>query len=160
MIEVTFINDYKYSTSSPVYQWNYGQKFIMYGLDTTNDVIQVHFTDNLCERTIVRLASKYANYYQVSIPDGLLENCFPINAYIYLITDDSGETTHQISIPVIAKKKPEGFTSQNAPIIKTQIELLIIDITESNKELIYIVNTFLTYIVQTIYLSTIQFAKT
>lgn len=43
-----------------------------------------------------------------------------------------------MSIPVIAKKKPEGFTSQDAPVIKTQIELLIIDITESNKELIYI----------------------
>ena len=56
MIVVTFINDYKYSTSSPVYQWDYGQKLIMYGLDTTNDVIQVHFTDNSCERTIVRLA--------------------------------------------------------------------------------------------------------
>lgn len=65
-----------------------------------------------------------------------------------------------MSIPVIAKKKPEGFTSQDAPVIKTQIELLIIDITESNKELIYIVNTFLTYIVQTIYLSMIHFAKT
>ena len=63
MIEVTFINDYKYSTSSPVYQWDYGQKLIMYSLDTTNDVIQVHFTDNSCERTIVRLASKNADYY-------------------------------------------------------------------------------------------------
>lgn len=137
MIEVTFINDYKYSTSSPVYQWDYGQKLIMYGLDTTNDVIQVHFTDNSCERTIVRLASKNANYYQISIPDGLLENSFPINAYIYLLTNDSGNTTHQISIPVIARKKPEGFASQNNPVIKTQIELLIIDITESNKKLIY-----------------------
>ena len=137
-----------------------GRKFIMYGLDTTNEVIQVHFTENSCESTIVRLASKYVDYYQVSFPDGLLENCFHINAYIYLLTDDSGNTTHQISIPVIVRKKPEGFTSQDDPIIQTQIELLIIDITESNKELIYIVNTFLTYIVQTIYLSTIHFAKT
>ena len=63
MVEVTFINDYKYSTSSPVYQWDYGRKLIMYGLDTTNDVIQVHFADNSCERTIVRLASKNADYY-------------------------------------------------------------------------------------------------
>ena len=53
----------------------------MYGLDTTNEVIQVHFTDNSCERTIVRLTYKYADNYQVSIP-------------------------------VITRKKPEGFTSQ------------------------------------------------
>jgi len=129
MVEVTFINDYKYSTSSPVYQCDYVRKLIMYGLDTTNDVIQVHFTDNSYERIIVRLASKNSDYYQVFIP-------------------------------VIASKKPEGFTSQNDPIIQTQIELLIIDITESNKELIYVVNTFLTYIVQTIYLSTIHYTKT
>lgn len=108
MIEVTFINDYKYTTSSPVYQWDYGQKLIVYGLDTTNEVIQVHFTDNSCERTIVRLASKHADYYQVSIP-------------------------------VIESKKPEVFTSQNDPIIKTQIELLIIDITESNNIYNYII---------------------
>lgn len=126
MVEVTFINDYKYSTSSPVYQWGYGQKFIMYGLDTTNEVIQVHFTDNSCERTIVRLASKNTDYYQVFIPDGLLENSFPINAYIYLITEDSGETTHQISIPVIARKKPKGFTNQNNPVINLPIKQLIL----------------------------------
>ena len=90
MVEVTFINDYKYSTSSPVYRWDYGQKLIMYGLDTTNDVIQVHFTDNSCERTIVRLVSKYADYYKVSIP-------------------------------VIARKKPEGFTSVDDPTIQTKV---------------------------------------
>ena len=146
MIEVTFINDYKYSTSSPVYQWDYGQKLIMYGLDTTNEVIQVHFTDNSCERTIVRLASKYADYYQVSIPDGLLENCFPINAYIYLITDDSGYTTHLISIPVIARKKPEGFTSHDDPVIRTQVEQLILDINEANKELIDAANALHSYV--------------
>lgn len=82
MVEVTFINDYKYSTSNPVYQRYYGQKLILHGLDTTNDVIQVYFTDNSCERTIVGLASKYVDYYQVSISDGVLENNFPINAYI------------------------------------------------------------------------------
>ena len=136
MIEVTFINDYKYTTSNPVYQWDYGRKLNIYGLNTTDEVIQVHFADNSCERTIVRLASKYADYYQVSIPDGLLENSFPINAYIYLITDDSGETTHQISIPVIARKKPEGFTSHDDPVIKTQIEQLILDINEANGELL------------------------
>ena len=146
MVEVTFINDYKYSTSSPVYQWDYGQKLIMYGLDTTSEVIQVHFTDNSCERTIVRLASKYADYYQVSIPDGLLENSFPINAYIYLITEDSGETTHQISIPVIARKKPEGFTSQDDPIIQTQVEQLILDINAANDVLVDTANNLEGYV--------------
>ena len=68
MIEVTFINDYKYTTSNPVYLWDYGLNLNIYGLNTTDEVIQVHFADNSCERTIVRLASKYADYYQVSIP--------------------------------------------------------------------------------------------
>ncbi len=136
MVEVTFINDYKYTTSNPVYQWDYGQKLNIYGIDSTDEVIQVHFADNSCERTIVRLASKNADYYQVSIPDGLLENSFPINAYIYLITDDSGYTTHLISIPVIARKKPEGFTSHDDPVIRTQIEQLILDINEANREIL------------------------
>ena len=98
----------------------------MYGLDTNNEVIQVHFTNNSCERTIVRLASKNADYYQISISDGVLENSFPINAYIYLITDDSGETTHLISIPFIARKKPKGFISQDDPVINIPIKQLIL----------------------------------
>ena len=46
---------------------DYGQKLVMYGLDTTSEVIQVNFTDNSCERTIVRLTSKYSDYYQIYI---------------------------------------------------------------------------------------------
>ena len=61
------INDYKYTTSNPVYQLDYGQKLNIYGIDSTDEVIQVHFTDNSCERTIVILVSKYTGYYQVSI---------------------------------------------------------------------------------------------
>ena len=62
MVEVTFINGYKYTTSNPIYQWGYGLKLIIYGLNTTDEVIQVYFADNSCERTIVRLDSRNNDY--------------------------------------------------------------------------------------------------
>ena len=37
-------------------------------------------------------------------PDGLLENSYSINAFIYMVNSDSGNTTHHITIPVLARK--------------------------------------------------------
>lgn len=112
MIQVAFINDNKEATSSPVYQWDYGRWLHIYGIESLDAVIQVHFSDRSCDRTIVRLASSSGDYFKVPIPDGLLENSYSINAFIYSVTSDYGKTTHSITIPVVARKKPSGFISQ------------------------------------------------
>ena len=136
MIQVIFINGSKEATSTPLHQWDYGQKMKIYGLDVTDEVIQVHFCDRSCQRTTVRLATKYNDYYQVAIPDGLLENHYSINAFVFVVASDSGTTTHHITIPVIARKKPEGFVSQDDPTIQSQVNQLIVDINAANAELL------------------------
>ena len=123
MIQVAFINGNKEATSSPVYQWAYGQQLYIYGLNSTDATIQVHFADRSCERTIVRLAtyevsddvSNVEVYYKVQILASLLENSYSINAFIYVVTSESGNTAHHINIPVIARIKPEGFISELDP---------------------------------------------
>lgn len=45
MVQVTFTNDYKQATSNPVYQWDYGRELYIYGLESTDATIQVHFSD-------------------------------------------------------------------------------------------------------------------
>lgn len=144
MIEVRFINESKETTANPIYQWDYGQQLYIYGLNSTDATIQVHFADRSCERTIVRLATYEVTddvtnvevYYKVQIPDSLLENSYSINAFIYVVTNDSGATTHHINIPVIARKKPEGFISELDTSQTTQLEQALVDINEANAALI------------------------
>ena len=141
MIQVSFINESKEATSSPIYQWDYGRWLIIYGIESTDATIQVHFHDRSCERAVVRLATyEIANnvevYYKVQIPDGLLENSYSIDAYIYLVSSECGNTTHHISIPVIARKKPEGFISNPDVTQTTLLEQALIDINEVSASLI------------------------
>ena len=144
MIQVAFINGNKEATSSPVYQWDYGRWLLIYGIESNEATIQVHFYDRSCERAIVRLATfcgtdKVNNvdvYYKVQIPDGLLENSYSISAYIYLVSSECGNTTHHISIPVIARKKPEGFISKPDESQTTLLEQALIDINEVSESLV------------------------
>ena len=141
MIQVSFINESKEATSSPIYQWDYGRWLLIYGIESTDATIQVHFYDRSCERAIVRLATyEIANnvevYYKVQIPNGLLENSYSIDAYIYLVSSECGNTTHHISIPVIARKKPDGFISIPDETQTTLLEHALIDINEVSASLI------------------------
>ena len=90
MIQVAFLNESKEAASSPIYQWDYGRWLLIYGLETNEATIQVHFYDRSCERAIVKLATYCVTdevnnvdvYYNVQIPDGLLENSYLINAFM------------------------------------------------------------------------------
>ena len=86
MIQVAFLNESKEATSSPVCQGDY----LIYGIESIETTILVHFYDRSCERATVRLATYCVTdevnnvevYYKVQIPDGLLENSYSISALI------------------------------------------------------------------------------
>ena len=86
MTQVAFINGNKEATSGPVCQGDY----LIYGIESIEATIQVHFYDRSCERVIVRFATYCVTdevnnvdvYYKVLIPDTLLENSYSINAFI------------------------------------------------------------------------------
>ena len=114
MVQVNFPYGSKEATSSALYQWDYGQKLQIYGIELSDVIIQVHFCDKSCDRTIVRLATLFdaitSNpYYVVSIPDSLLENDWEIPAFIYKVDSESENTTYRIKLPVFKRKKPEEF---------------------------------------------------
>ena len=121
MIEVNFINENKEITSNPVYQWDYCRKLHIYGLNITDAVIQVHFVDKSSERPEVRLATSENDYYKVLIPDVLPENSYSTSTFIYPVASDYGKTTHQITIPVVPRKKSAGLISVSVP---TQISYI------------------------------------
>lgn len=114
----------KVESSKPLYQWDYGRKLVIKG-DNLPNACQVHFCDRTCDKTKVRIASPIEDGMEVSIPDDLLENEYPIEAFFYVTEEDKGYTIIQVHIPVIKRKQPEEYTEPIPPAVQTELEVLL-----------------------------------
>lgn len=130
MIVANFVTGYDEITASKLTQWDYGQQLHIYGLADLPEMIEVHFCDRSCEKTIVRIGNKVDEHYEVAIPDRLLENEFSINAFIYLKDTSCGETVKTIRIPVVARKQPENYVDPDDPTVDDKLTQLIADVAE------------------------------
>ena len=119
----------KVTTDKPLYQWDYGQVLRITG-DDLPVVCQVHFCDRSCTETKVRIGSQVDGGLEVVIPDILLENEWPINAFIYVVSENCGNTIKHIHIPVNKRKKPEDFVDPIPEDIQTELEKLIANIND------------------------------
>ena len=130
MIVANFIDGFDEITSSKLHQWDYGQKLYIYGLTNIPEIVEVHFCDKTCDKTLVRIANKVDEHLEVAIPDTLLENEFSINAFIYLKSPTEGETVKTIHIPVIPRKEPNEFVCPSDPTVDDKLTELLNDIAQ------------------------------
>lgn len=108
-----------YTTTENLWQYDYGQILQITGLDLP-DAYQVHF----CNKGDLTTIEMIGDAGGVTIPDNLLENGTPINAYIYLHTGtDDGETEYKITIPV--NQRPEPSDEQPTPAQQSAIDAAI-----------------------------------
>lgn len=139
-VTATF-NSCGYSSTAPLYQYDYGQKLVFDGFDLPA-AFEVHFSNGLAEDTTTQIGADNA----VDIPDAYLLTGKNISAWIYLHTDnDDGETTYFIEIPVTERAKPSDL--EPAPVQQDAItqaiaalnnavnetEQSVIDATESEE---------------------------
>lgn len=121
MIDVIYFQEgYDEVTVEPIYQWDYGRKLRISGLDLPL-AVQVHFCDKSCDKAIIHIAYKHDDYWEVPIPNALLQNSYGIQAYIYLTDEASGKTTKTIHIPITARTKPADFISEPDPTAEEKI---------------------------------------
>lgn len=114
----------KVEASTPLYQWDYGRKLRITG-DDVPSACQVHFCDRTCDKTKVRIASPIDGGIEVAIPDDLLKNKYPINAFFYVTTTGAGYTVIHVHIPVIERKEPEAYIEPVPPTVQSQMEQMI-----------------------------------
>lgn len=99
-------------TASEVWQWDYGQKLRIEGLELPT-AVQVQFSLNeYIGKAHPRVGTTIDGICTVTIPDSMLENDgtalnYNIFAFIYLTSPGSGETEYKIIIPVKARPEPE-----------------------------------------------------
>lgn len=92
-----------------LYQWDTNQTISIGGLDTSDEIV-FHFCNRISNEALVVTSSVVGDKIEASIPNILLQQAYPIIAYLYKpIDEDSGRTTHTIQIPVVPRQKPEDY---------------------------------------------------
>lgn len=102
-------------TVESLYQWDVNQTLVIYGLSLPS-VPEVHFTNKAMGKAIVRQATMdAAGVVSAEVPNSLLQNPYPIQAYVCLYEGATFETRYKIDIPMIARNKPEDYTLKDDP---------------------------------------------
>lgn len=115
--------------SNPLYQYDYGQKVRIFGLDLPAHY-EVHFSNYEHGDATTVLAS----LNEFDIPDMYLQSGRDVYVWIYLHAGNSdGETEYQITIPILKRAKPtdEEPTPEEQSIIDQTIIALNNAVTEA-----------------------------
>lgn len=112
MLEAIFTDAILSITLTGLFQWDYGQKLYIKGVNL-QEISQVHFSNSKEKEAIVMPAVKQGDYVVCDIPNVLLEKSLDITAWVYDIGENSGETVRTIILKVEPRTKPQDFISQN-----------------------------------------------
>ena len=112
MLEAIFTENVLTITLNGLYQWDYGQKLHIKGLEL-GETEQIHFSNTKEKEAIVMPLVKHGEQYICDIPNVLLEKWWDITAWVYDVGENSGETIRTVILKVEPRVKPQDFISTN-----------------------------------------------
>ena len=112
MLEAIFTENVLTITLAGLYQWDYGQKLYIKGLEL-DATEQIHFSNQKEKEAIVMPLVKKGEHYICDIPNVLLEKSLDIICWIYDIGANSGETIRTVILKIEPRAKPQDFISTN-----------------------------------------------
>ena len=116
MIVATFPAGVDQITVNGLYQWDYGQTLEIHSSDLKNKVLEVHFACAGMNEAVVRSCNAVAGVVSAVIPDICMEQTKPIAAWVYEVGQTSGKTLKTVTLPVIARTRPEPSASIPATV--------------------------------------------
>lgn len=111
MIKVNF-NKYASYVADSLTQWDVNQVLRVEGLNLSV-APEVHFTNAILGKSLVRQAELDKGVVSVKIPNSLLQNDLDILAYVGLYEGSTFKVIETVRIPVIKKEKPEDYKIEN-----------------------------------------------
>lgn len=112
MIKANFRAYASYMTDS-LYQWDLNRTLNVSGLNL-DSAPEVHFSNILMDKAIVRQAVLTNNLIIVDIPNSLLQMPLTIDAHIGVYEGNTFKVVELVQIPVIAKKRPEDYQIEDS----------------------------------------------
>ena len=106
MIKAIFPEGVTAMTVNGLHQWDYGQTLQIQasGLPA---LVEVHFACEGMNEAVVRSCAVTSNTLTAAIPDTCLEQTSPVMAWVYLVGSSSGITTLTVTLPIIARARPQ-----------------------------------------------------
>ena len=110
MITAEFKNDIVNLQVENLFQWDVNQVLKIMGIDFGATSVEVHFCNKKSTSAIVVESTTPANgYVLATIPNTLLTQPYNIVAYVYQTNGSTKSTTNTITIPVVARQKPNSY---------------------------------------------------
>ena len=116
MITAVFTSGFDHTEVSGLWQWDYGQKLRIQGLNLP-PAVEIHFSlQKSGGDSESRVGVTKDGATDVPIPDSMLENGgsvqnYYIYAFIYITDETSGKTVKWVQLHVNSRPKPEAFDS-------------------------------------------------
>lgn len=119
VITAKFQPNYNYATAYGLWQYDYGQRLRIEGLQLPT-AVEIHFalqpSGGVAE---TRVGTIRDGATEVTIPDSILENDdatfnYDIYVFIYLVDTISGQTEYRIKMPVKTRPKPSDLGSKES----------------------------------------------
>ena len=99
--------------AEPFYQWDKNQILTISGLDLTF-APEIHFTNGLMDRSIVRQASKDSSgIISVNVPDSLLQKPHSIIVYVCGYEENTFTTYYKFIVKINERIRPSDYTLEN-----------------------------------------------
>lgn len=116
MIKANF-NAYASYVTDSLYQWDINQVLAVRGINVEYTP-EVHFSNANMDKAIVRQATRSIatgpNYFEVDIPNSLLQHPLTIRAHVGTYEGDTFKVLELIEIPVIARTRPADYQIEDA----------------------------------------------
>lgn len=110
MIIAEFQNDIVNLRTTAVFQWDVNQVVKITGLAFGSSSIEVHFANKKSTSAIVvNSTTPTSGYVYANIPNVLLTEPYDIIAYVYQSNGSTRSTTNTITIPLVARRKPNSY---------------------------------------------------
>ena len=114
-------------------QWDYGRKLEITHPDLPA-VLEVHFAVVGTLEAIVRVVSGVEGTAVAAIPDELLRQARPILAWVYIVSETSGESMLTVTLPIRARIKPADEPSVPEKVTDKYAETLEAINTHAERE--------------------------
>lgn len=124
MIEAIFTPYDNLVKVSGLYQYDYGQKLCIKGLELPN-ISEVHFATDLDAEAEIRIANIEGDSIIVDIPNNLLQDGRTIKCWLFIVEDGIGYTEKTIHLDVIPRAKPQDFIGENEDAQQLLEEFLV-----------------------------------
>lgn len=104
-IDLRFDSNSRRRTISPIYQYDHGRSFHIYGIESSKSVTFQYSFEGMLE-TLTVIGTSSGDYFNVPIPDVILMQPKDVQVYVYVEDSSSGITYYEVNIPIIVRPRP------------------------------------------------------